>query len=397
MIALILVVSCVPYTRDDYSTTETAFGVSSESTPTHASLPTASFQTGSPTQETLTQSADLHTPPGDGAPRSPDRFTQVLISGLAPCGAISDDGKFLALQEFSGRTPLDGPEVVLWSEDLWAARWRADAWPLCDTLDFSPDNHYLAAGTRAGGKNVHPIVTLKSVQDGINKLMIVDFYHALDLDFSPDGSSLAIANGTVYLYDLIDLPPYSEQEWTVTPTRSELRPDYGSDSFSDVEFSPTGSMLAIGTDGGNLLLWRPGEASPFGNLDMSEKCRFSSSRAVSHIDFSFDGSLVAAVTCAQEWILLSTTDFSTLIDIRLPYKATASKFHPDLLVGAIGFSGGISLVDAEKGDELCRLNLTGQTPSTIGFSKEGDILMAISIEGFSVSWNIERCLDNLAH
>jgi Tol biopolymer transport system component len=146
---------------------------------------------------------------------------------------------------------------------------------------FSPDGRTLAASDAAGIVYVWrlsggaPLVIRGSSSDG---------YETQTIAFSPDGGTLAVAlQGGVQLWDV------ATRKLTARLTGDDASPDA-------IAFSPRGTVLAVGGDGGGLYLWDL--------ATRQETVRDSSLTGWDELTFSPDGKALAALDGPDDEIQL---------------------------------------------------------------------------------------------
>jgi WD40 repeat protein len=300
----------------------------------------------------------------------------------------------VALQDFATSQVQTLPKVVLWSSTDWSPLWQATGSDLCASLQFSPDEAHLASGIKAGGKNSHVIVSIRNTRNGAYERAISDFYDALDLSYSPDGQTLAVANSYVYLYKLQDIPRYtseSSQVREIEPSQVLKLAD-PSNFIGASQFLPNRNLLGLATWDGDVLFWKPGDSGPAYQSDPAAGCPPDRRRDLPHLAVSRDGSLLAAALCTNSVAVVEVENPTSTSTIQLPYDPLVIAFHPDLPVFAIAFESGVGLWDLTTKSELCVLDTLDETPSAIGFSEAGKKLLATTQQGSVARWELSACL-----
>jgi WD40 repeat protein len=266
---------------------------------------------------------------------------------------------------------------------------------LCASLQFSPDEAHLASGIKAGGKNAHVIVSIRNTRNGAYERGISDFYDALDLSFSPDGETLAVANSYVYLYKLQDIPRYtseSDQVREIEPSQVLKMAD-PNNFIGASQFLPNRNLLGLATVDGDVLFWKPGDSMPTYQSDPAAGCPPDRQRDIPHLAFSRDGSLLAAALCTNSVVVVEVKNPASTSTIELPYNPLVIAFHPDLPVLAIGFDRGVALWDLQSHSRLCFLDTMEETPSALGFSETGTKLLGTTEQGSVARWVTSGCLN----
>jgi WD40 repeat protein len=151
--------------------------------------------------------------------------------------AFSPDGKLLAYGNFKSQY-LDGT-IFLWDTETWT-RQRLGLFGVntdwVQDLAFSPDGTLLAAGTAT------TMILLD--MDNLEKVSVFDTGVTYDVDFSPDGRLLAAgAPGQGYGVWLWDLQ-----------NDTRVAPVFIWESIRYVAFNPSGTLLALGTWVGGLVV-----------------------------------------------------------------------------------------------------------------------------------------------
>ncbi len=306
VVGLALAASCVPTTP-----LATATGAEAFTTVESKVTPPLGDPSGSSSPITAENAQPLTSTPSPGAtatPRriAPEEFARALQPEYKACGAVSPSGDLLALQDFATDEIQTPPTVVLWSSKDWSPLWTATGSELRASLQFSPDEAHLASGIRAGGKIAHVIVSTRNTMNGAYERAIDDFYHAVDLSYSPDGDTLAIANFYVYLYRLEDVPRYMNEG--SQPRRTEpsqvLKLADPDNLIGASQFSPSSDLIALASVHGDLLFWKPGDSVPTYRSAPATRCPPDRQRDLPRRAFSRDGELLAAALCTNSVALV---------------------------------------------------------------------------------------------
>ena len=215
---------------------------------------------------------------------------RMLVPADAGClggpeAVFSPDGGWLALA--AGTEAAGG--VTLWDyrtgEEITHLSLEQG---FVHSLAFSPDGNLLAAGTAETGASGNVMGGQAVVWDLTSEKVVHAFPHdnwVTAVAFSPDGGSLAsgtaalsttlvVSGGLINLWDL-------ESEELVYATQ-----DSG-DHVLSLAYSPDGTLLASGSQSGNLVLWEAGSGERLAILG-------AHNASVVDVAFSPDGRLLAA-------------------------------------------------------------------------------------------------------
>jgi WD40 repeat protein len=204
-----------------------------------------------------------------------------------------------------------------------------------NALAFSPNSKTLVIGAEDGTITLWDIKTRKELRS-------IDFsnkYAVEDVQYSPDGSLLAVGSTPIYLLDT-----------NTYETSAELNSGF----VTSLAFSPDGSILAAGDASSNIILW-----------DVAKKAkiiaRYNIDCTIHELAFSPDGRYLAGATSCGTLLVLRT---DTLGTIRM-YRETAwggiadVAFSPDghsLLVGN-SYEMKIILLDTSTWDRSSTFNV----------------------------------------
>ena len=205
--------------------------------------------------------------------------TTNAIDAGSPVMALSysPDGSLLA-------AGLSDGSVGLWAAATQEEQYRLSGHELAATdVEFSPDGRTLASSS--GDKTIR----LWDVASG-SLLRVLEGHigYIVKIDFSPDGTKLASAAADETPTNAgDDIEDRKVRIWDVASGESTLTIDPDSGYVRDVEFSPDGSSLALATwDGGN------GGTARFYDLESGAETLilYAHRDTISDIEFSPDGS-----------------------------------------------------------------------------------------------------------
>jgi WD40 repeat protein len=289
--------------------------------------------------------------------------------------AVSPDGKLLAADTSAGTTQLW--DLASGTQRATLPAGRPD---MAQTVAFSADGKYLATGTLPGTRLLD--VGPDSVVSSPVVLPVGQGDSVWSLAFGRNGQSLAI--GTIGGTELWDVA--SE---TVTGMLSS-----GPGAIVNaLAFSPSGGLLAAGTNHSTVQLWNP--ASP-GTAPTATLHVGTGSTFVNSVTFSPDGELLAAGTqdgTVETWNLASHTAAPI---------ATFSLGKHDI-VDSVAFSNDGSVLTAGADDGTIRLwHVTAQSLNpagvltvgghsgvySIAFRRTGTILAAAMSGGTIQLWDL---------
>jgi WD40 repeat protein len=267
----------------------------------------------------------------DGARLDP--IVALPMDALVPALAFSPDGAWLASGARDGivRVWKVQPLTQAGNPDLSPSpAWQAEGHQKgVNTLDYSADGRILASGGNDAVARLWNPVTGEPLG-----MIIGGSFAVPSIAFSPDGNSLAIANGEyIRLRD-----PNSE---SITGTLLSETPIY------TLEYSPDGSRLAAGDISNGVQIWDPSQAFRTG-LEVyptplkltGHTARPTSFRAlIWDVAYSNDGTLLASAggdNTIRMWDATSGTLLATLMGHQ--DAVTSLAYSPD---GTRLVSGGL--------------------------------------------------------
>jgi WD40 repeat protein len=155
-----------------------------------------------------------------------------------------------------------------------------------NAMAFSPDSKTLVAGAEDGSITLWDVKTRKKIRS----IKFSDKYPIEDLKFSPSGSLLAVGTTPVRL---ISTDTYE--------TISELN----SNMATSLAFSPDGTVLAVGDALSNIVLW---------NVITKDRmiARYNIDCAIQNLVFSPDGNYIAGSTLCGTLLILRTDTLGTM-------------------------------------------------------------------------------------
>ena len=288
-----------------------------------------------------------------------DTVWSVDVSPDGQCIVTGSGDKSVKLWHFGPATPQTEPEIQH------------------PVLGRTP---YLLPSTPISLENIDKVAQITHLGKGL----------AMGVDYSPDGSLLAVASSIgIYLYDAGDL---REVEFLKTES-----------SVNSVAFSPDGSLLASGSgdpgsgpDSNAVRLWRVSD----GKLLRTLKGYVS---GVESVAFSPDGSLLAAVAgdAVRLWRVSDGKLLRTLKPPEHPVLVSSVAFSPDGSLLALGSDETVRLWRVSDGKLLRTLNTYSNGVRSVAFSPDGSLLASGSDEAIRL-WRVSdgkllRTLEPLEH
>lgn len=274
---------------------------------------------------------------------------RFVAAGPVGAVALSRDGRVVAAG--------GGRSVQLWDVESGALRSKRDLGGEVTAMALSPDGGTLAAG--AG--TVVSAWGDAAVDDRVNAL-----------EFSPDGSVLAIAtNGSTWLWRK------GEQKPAKIPGQGLAR---------SVSFSPDGQTLAL-VDHSDMIRLHDLDSGGIRTLTQRglifKTVRFNPANKKKMATVNDDWSI-------RLWDLVGEGGKSTMLDLSESDRVDAIAFSADgrtLAVGGGDYGSGVFLLDAEKGDLLT--TVTGHTAGikSLAFSSDGRTFVSGSADGTVRVWD----------
>lgn len=200
-----------------------------------------------------------------------NRLQIGAFAGALRSVAYSHNGEFLAMGAWEGG-------LRVWDFDQATLQWEAlpataeEERFSVEGVDFSPDDHWLAAAGMRGN------ITIWDTETGAEVFVIDTGSPPKAVKFSPDGRTIAYPVASmVYVWDT-----------TTQQIVHQLQGHF--DRVYEVSFSPDGRLLASAGQDGNIILW---------DLQSSTQLRLlfdeTLPTAIGDMAFSPDGRLIAAV------------------------------------------------------------------------------------------------------
>ena len=308
-------------------------------------------------------------PDRDDKETKPKRDTKSLITLSDPFAALSPDTRLLAARGFAsdGRfalveSALAGIPAELrdWEFDLLSTRARGLGFfekarntgirGQIFAMDFSPDGSTIAVG---GG---HVQMYLLDAQTGkVRRILDAQKSWTYAIRFSPDGALMASAhgNGRTLLWNaklgkqLSELPRQSKQ-------------------VRDLSFSPEGRTLATACLDGQVRVWNLRDGA---ELFQCGPHRYGAAA----VSFSPDGSRLASMSLHGEVFLWNATS-GEQIDLfveRGTFKSASLAFSPDGRTLACGFPGKTILLDTSSARVVRRLGGASRGMPKVAFAPDG--------------------------
>ena len=274
----------------------------------------------------------------------------------------SPDGRAIA------STSRDG-SLRLWEAKTGRQIRRFEAGGVLNAVVFSPDGKRLAAGggTRAGSPDAACPVRIWDVASGkeLRRFPRARGY-VQSLAFSPDGASLAVAEG--------GMKTDSEgvlHLWDVSTGDHVFEPVISEQVFLSVAFSPDGRLLAAGGPGRSVTIWDTVRARRLETLDIPKgvgttapgdsRPEAFAKKGVWQVTFTSDGKWLACATGNQVVPIWDTQTWRVDRTLGpLPSPILSVSFSPDGTALAAGMNDmSVRILDPSNGEELLRVGLKG--------------------------------------
>jgi WD40 repeat protein len=274
--------------------------------------------------------------------------------------AFSPDGKMLATVSEEGPVML----YYLATGELLAEFETEVGFIYC--LEFSPDSNLIAVG---GGRYAPQVIGVQvwDVATHEQRLKLDDFSETIyTLAFSPDGKTLFTGEGLI---------GGSAKMWDLES--GEMLDQFGRPregnywGVHDLEFSPDGSLLAIGSEDGSVMLWDVAKR-------MAVTVLHDNTAEIMNIAFSPNGKVLASSSFADNGgetseLRLWNIDTGKTLYI-LQYSPGGIAFNADgRVLASTSYDGTARLWDVETGKSLAILDSGGMN---VVFSPDGTLIAA---------------------
>ncbi len=264
-----------------------------------------------------------------------------------------------------------------------------------ERLAFSPKGDILAAGYWAG-----PVILYDTSTWMPQAVFTTQIGFINSIAFSPDGKLIAVGGG-IYNPDRRGV-----QIWDVATQQLLLQLDDFDEAVRSLAFSPDGATLAT-ADGhpwsgrGSAKIWDVKTGELQAELTIQGKTDQLYIQAFSDITFSPDGTLLAAINAdgnVQLWDAISHKEVRMMTGVSGEGSGVA--FSPDgKLLAASGSTGGLfnqvpelRVWDLDTGELLYKLEGHDATNGKVKFSPDGKILASTSFydsEGRVMFWDVK--------
>ncbi|MCG9131696.1 sigma-70 family RNA polymerase sigma factor [Candidatus Poribacteria bacterium] len=312
-----------------------------------------------------------------------------------------EDGSTLAGVAFNG--VITFWDVKTWQKSNIQAAGQQDWFP---TLALSPDGTKLVSVVGEGTKVFGPehssstwrpdhLIRLTDVKTG-RELATLPYRRGVkELTFSPDGETVAFSGlGEIRLWNT---RTGDEQEIPLADLSAGIL--HNIPRVVALAFSPHGTWLVSGTQGGKIQMWDVATGSAL--TVIAEPTEQENLGRISALAFSPDGALLAAGT--RDHIQLWAVDtVDKLFSINTDYtrglmtfggSAAPLVFSPDGAVLLNGLShGAIQLWDVTTGDGITVLDGHTQRAQTLAFSPDGKTLVSTGMDGTILLWDWNEVL-----
>jgi WD40 repeat protein len=259
-----------------------------------------------------------------------EQLFSLEVGATSPGLAASPDGKLLAAGSRDGQVRLIDIDPNSQTFGQVITQFEAHHKGV-NGVAFSPGGKQLASGGNDAVARVWEIPSGRQLAQYIGGTFAVP-----DVEFSPQGSSLAIVNGSLV----------RERD---TQSARFLRTYQAEHALFDVAFSPDGSRLAGGSLPGSLEIWDATSGERLIHLPLLEG---ASSLLVWQVAYSPDGTLLAAASGDGSLYLIEAQTARLIARLKGGSSAmTSAAFSPDGRLIATGSLDGKLKLWGARGSE----------------------------------------------
>ena len=312
----------------------------------------------------------------------PISFKHPSAIAFALTTAFNPDGNTIALAFNTGAIELwdSNTGKILRTFREGSNELRLNELGLVESVTFSPDGSTLVSVTTSVfDSEQQPFISTKiqlwDVKTG-EPLRILQWHHRFPpkVSFSPDSSTIATVDAKrIQLWDT--------QTGKILRTLNAQDQSDSIASFTSMDLSPDGNIIASGSDDGEIKLWDVQTGEVLSQFD-------GPSSAVTGLSFSPDGNTIASGsrdTTVRVW------DIATGKELHTPeghaYEAISAAFSPDgKTIMSASEDKTVRIWDATTGKELHALRGHSGDINSASFSPDGSTIISASLFEMKL-WN----------
>jgi WD40 repeat protein len=317
---------------------------------------------------------------------------------MVPCAAFTSDGQRVAVSGLSSSTiaiwDLAGPALVAELETCCR----------CGAIAFNNAGDRLAWGIKSWGLNEHIVLIIWDLNELECAEGLMGWVDTSDLEFSPDGSYLARANGIAEIFDVGNMPHFEGNVlygydtprndpiamFSIVPVEELAK---SGQYVERVVFAPDSTSLATGTLRGTVTIWDISNGEKIREIQIGEVPLHDQGAAVTALTYSPDGSLLMIGTLNQGMYAwnVTTGNLEILLEQGEPSSALAFSQGGQLFIS--GHEDAVRIWRTKDYKLLCEFRIDSYIITAISIDRTQRHAYATDLSGEMLTFDIgSACL-----